>query len=174
MNLSILKRNAVVGLTGPTWSPIALLVCPYSSCRCLFRECFNLNQTRSLAIFNFSIEGPEKKRKKKNKLPRLAKAFFIRVAESNRNFYIFLSHAYMKCPLQRRHHESYSESLAVKIGWFEQSCPDLSKVSKSTRFVRTCGIFTHRKVLPTRPKICMYVPPCLPAGRKFRDTPPFW
>ena len=116
MNLSILKRNAVVGLTGPTWSPIALLVCPYSSCRCLFRECFNLNQTRSLAIFNFSIEGPEKKRKKKNKLPRLAKAFFIRVAESNRNFYIFLSHAYMKCPLQRRHHESYSESLAVKIG----------------------------------------------------------
>ena len=28
--------------------------------------------------------------------------------------YIFLSQACMKCPLQRRHHVSYSESLALK------------------------------------------------------------
>ena len=42
-------------------------------------------------ISNFLIEGPGKKRKKKKeKFPRLAKAFLLRVAESNRNFYIFL------------------------------------------------------------------------------------
>ena len=37
-------------------------------------------------ISNFLIEGPGKKRKKKKeKFPRLAKAFLLRVAESNRN-----------------------------------------------------------------------------------------
>ena len=72
-------------------------------------------------------------------------AVLLRVTESNRKFYIILSQAYMKCPLQRYHHENYSESLALKIACFEQSCRELSKVFKSTRFVRTCGIFTHRK-----------------------------
>ena len=110
----------------------------------------------------------------KEKFPRLAKTLLLRVAESNRNFYIFLSQACIRCPLQRRHHESCSESLAVKIGGFEQSCPELSKVFKSTRFVRTCGIFTHRKAPPPRPKdhTSIYVTPFLPAGRKLRDALP--
>ena len=62
----------------------------------------------------YLIEGPGKKGNKKEKFTRLAQAFFIRVADSSRNFDIFLSHACMKCPLQRRHHERYSESRAVK------------------------------------------------------------
>ena len=43
---------------------------------------------------NFSIKGPGKKKNRhthKEKFPRLAKAFLYRVAERNRNFYIFLS-----------------------------------------------------------------------------------
>ena len=52
------------------------------------------------------MEGPGKTEKKKDNFPRLAKAFFIWVAESNRNFYIFLPRACcVKCPLQRRHRE---------------------------------------------------------------------
>ena len=48
---------------------------------------FHLNQTRSLSIFLIETWGLTKKKKKKKKFPRLAKAFFIRVAESNRNSY---------------------------------------------------------------------------------------
>ena len=62
---------------------------------------------------NFQERGVGEKKKEKEKFPRLAKAFLIRVAESNRNFYIFCP---VKCPLQRRHRERYSESLAVKTG----------------------------------------------------------
>ena len=79
---------------------------------------------------------------------------------------MFLSHACMKCPLQRRQHErhSCSENLNVKMGWFEQWCPDLSKVLNSTRFARTCGIFTHHRPHPRGQKRYMYHPACLPAG----------
>ena len=38
-------------------------------------------------LSTFLIEGPGEK--KKEKFPRLAKAFLLRVAESNQNFYIF-------------------------------------------------------------------------------------
>ena len=59
---------------------------------------------------NLLIEGPGEKKREISK-----QAVLLRVAESNRNFYIFLSQACMKCPLQGCHHESYSNSLAVKI-----------------------------------------------------------
>ena len=45
----------------------------------------------------------------------------------------------MGCPLPRRQHERYN--LAVKISTFERSCPELSKVLKSTQCVGACGIF---------------------------------
>ena len=75
----------------------------------------------------------------------------MRVAESNRNLNIYIF-CPVKCPPQRRHRERYGESLAVKTGWLKQSCPDLSKVLKSTRFVGTSGILSHRKAPSTRPK----------------------
>ena len=78
-----------------------------------------------------------RKKKKREKRPGLATAFSLRVAESDRYFSTFFRP--VKCPLQRRHHERYTESLAVKTGWFEQSCPELSKMLKSTPFDGTCA-----------------------------------
>ena len=112
--------------------------------------------------------------KNKEKFPRLAKAFLMRVAESDRIFYIFgPMHACMKYPLQR-HHESYSVSLTVKIGRFEQTCPELSKVINQLDLFEHVGVFTQSKAPPTRPKdACVRTTLCLPAGRKLRDAPPF-
>ena len=62
------------------------------------------------------MRGAPSGKTNEEKLPRLAKAFFVRVAESSRDFFFFLSRACMKCPLQRRHHERYSENLAMKVG----------------------------------------------------------
>ena len=70
----------------------------------------------------------------------------------------------MNHPLQRRQHERYSDSLGVKIVGLEQSCPELSKVFNSTRFVRTCGIFTQ-KGSTYAAKRYIHVTPCLRAGR---------
>ena len=51
----------------------------------------------------------------------------------------------MKCHLQRRHHERCtSESFAVEIGAFGQSCPELSKVLNSTRSVGSMWGIGHR------------------------------
>ena len=64
----------------------------------------------------------------------------------------------MKCPLQRRHHERYSESLAVKIVSFEQTCPEVSKEVKSTRSYGACGILLDPNISHPRgqkiPGIC--------------------
>ena len=86
----------------------------------------------------------------------------IQVAESNRDFYIFLSHACIKCPLQRRHHERYSKREPRRENRMIRTLtPVLSKVLKSTRFVGTCGIFTHhvyssKAPHPRRQKIHVY------------------
>ena len=48
-------------------------------------------------ISRFLMQGPGGG--KKDKFSRLGKAFLLRVAERNRNFYTFLSQARMKCPL---------------------------------------------------------------------------
>ena len=73
--------------------------------------------------FELSIEGPRKKKKrKKRKFPRLAKAFLLRVAESNRNFYIFLH----EVPPAATPPRELQWEPRREIEWFEQSCPDLS------------------------------------------------
>ena len=109
------------------------------------------------AIFKY-VEGPEKNKNKKSKA--CEGIFWYELLKGIEISPFFLSHACMKCPVRRRHHERYSESLAVKIGWLEQLCPLLSK---STRFVGTRGIFTHRPH-PRAKRYMLYVPPCLPAG----------
>lgn len=75
----------------------------------------------------------------KKKKQRFAKASLIRVAAKNRDIYTLLSN--MNYRLCRDTATSrYSERLAVKRGPFEQSCRELSKVLRSTPFVRVCGI----------------------------------
>ena len=65
-------------------------------------------------VSNFFHRGVWEKKWKKEEFLRVVEAFLVRIAESYRwCFYIFCP---MKCPLQQRRHERYSESLAVKIG----------------------------------------------------------
>ena len=65
--------------------------------------------------------------------------------------------------LQRRHHESYSESLALKIGRFEQSCRELSKVLKQLDSFEHVGYLLTERPHP-RPKDNAGVRTTLPAS----------
>ena len=71
-------------------------------------------------------------REETKKSARLAQAFSTRIAE---RFEFCFTFSPMKYPLLRRDQEGYGYNLAVKIGSFERSHLEVSKVLKSTESI---------------------------------------
>ena len=120
----------------------------------IFQSRLRVEDWFNLSAF-FTRGAPDKK--KKGKFPRLAKAFLLRVAESNRNWNFYRVHFFVPS----MHEVPFAATPPRELQW--EPCLEksddannrvqtyLSKVGVkiTTRFVRTCGILTHRKALPT-------------------------